>query len=517
MPRKTITFDDFSGGDWGIVEAWNAPKNSFSATNMIVTQTGELCVRPGMKKTNPTGLANGVVWGLGQKAEGSNEVWFGQGTAVREFNPTSVPADALSTASGALTGTPTGLLSVYLIGQSVYLGTSAGVYLYNSGSNAVSSLLAGVDAGPGIAQYGDRLVIVNETVDNTEIRYSAAADFTSWPAANVLPIGGANGIAALLPQRNHLLILKADEGIYMITGALGVNETLRRVAQSVTVANQHSAAVTLNQDVWFVIGRIGVPTRFDGANIHPASHITLPRAVTAEAIVVAPTVFEDRNGLIAYTQMTGGTPQVWLYHLGVWTKHSFGVDFEPFCASLATSHRVIADNDGARALSSGFVFTDGGAAGATPNFYTWVPTIDRPGSETETTGLAPERAGDDSASQVEGSVTFPEWHSEDGSEVTVRQVIVDFRSWNTGGSATNHFSMYVNGLRRYDTTSPQASTAVEFDQAGSSSATSGTIQRRVYNFGDQGPAGGFQLVFTAIRGLAIQRIHVVVDVEPPRW
>jgi hypothetical protein len=155
---------------------------------------------------------------------------------------------------------------------------------------------------------------------------------------------------------------------------------------------------------------------------------------------------------------------------------------------------------------------DGGAAGAAPNFYVWDPTLDTPGIE----GGSQSRAGDDSSTALSGTLTFPEWWSQDAAEVYVRSVIVDFKSYNTGSATNNHFDLTVNALRRYQAGAAQASTTQSWDQAAASSSASGTLRREIIGYGEQGMGNGAQLAFTNVRGIAIERVTMILESQPVR-
>ena len=49
MPnRKVISYDDFSGGDYGILEPWRAPPGTWTGKNMVLYDDGGLGPRNGM-------------------------------------------------------------------------------------------------------------------------------------------------------------------------------------------------------------------------------------------------------------------------------------------------------------------------------------------------------------------------------------------------------------------------------------------------------------------------------------
>lgn len=509
MGRVVIQYDDFSGGDHGLREEWKAPKNSFSATNMRVYSTGELGVRAGVKDITPTsGGANGVVQSLYAYKDGNNRFVSIHANQHRQF---TLGGTTFTNTAGITADAVAYLATVNE--DSVYAYVAADKpYLLAPGS--VTGLTGAPTTGVLIAEFGDRLVL--SIASSNTIRYSAAANYNSWPAANVLAIGDTNSeISGLVVQRGALIVFK-PEGIFAVTGALGVNETLRKVSSAmgpsrVWFPTLSTAIVTPDDIAWFTPQAGGNSVAaWDGARVTPVRKI--PDPIYQHAFPM--TAREQRGVLLANNAGATAPTECWTYSEGAWTYHQLGINaaitnVNPSVASLAVGASLV--NYPIDVL----LFTDGGGASVQPKFYSWVSTLDRPGFESG--GVLGERAGDLSTSAVSGSVTFPEWHTDDGSEVTVRSVIVDFRSWNTGASTTNHFDLVVNAVRLYDGSSPVASGTLSFDQAVASSSTSGTIQRRAFSVGDQGPAGGFQLAFTNIRGVAIQRITVIVDTSPPRF
>lgn len=499
MAKKTIVLEDFSGGDHGTLGAWKSPPGTFSATNMFVTRKGELCVRPGLIKINPSGLANGVVHGFGMTPVGDNDVWFVQGTAVRTFSATS--ANNLKTSATALAETPTAPLDAIFSGSTVYLASLTDkLYALTPQTGATLPTVAALTGSPGAATielYGDRLVVGR--IDGSfgyRLRYSDAADFNSWPAANFIDVGDDFGIAKLFTQRNHLVIMK-PRSLHVLTGTLGSSPVLRDVAKINGPSDHLHAAIMYPGNIWY--GGLGTnyPTDFNGTMANQLQY--LEKLTTFDQFNGFPpthgvAVHRGQDNHVFFVDGTGNKGV--MNQFGIWTYHEFGVDVTGYTTPSMPTDGII-------------LFCDGGAAGATPNFYALNTVDDTPGLESGGGGFM--RAGDDSSTALSGSVTFPEYFSPTGEEMYVRSVVVDFRSWNTGSATNNHFDLTVDMLRRYDGTSPTSSSTVSFDQAAATSSTSGTIQRRVYGFGEQGRGSGFQLRFAACKGIAIQRIIVEVE------
>ena len=98
----------------------------------------------------------------------------------------------------------------------------------------------------------------------------------------------------------------------------------------------------------------------------------------------------------------------------------------------------------------------------------------------------------------------------------MRGVIVDFTAWDSGALNANLLTLTVAALRRYGTIAESVSAPQSWTEPVASSTTSGITERVHLAFGDQGHGGGFQLRFTAVRGVAIRAITVEGDVTERR-
>lgn len=508
MARRVEQYSDFSGGEFDQIGPYRAPKNSWTGTNMLVYRTGELGVRKGLKRVTGPTFAAGNVERLLPSGFG-NEFLFTQGTAVRLVSGIDGSA-SLVTLSGSLSGAGAFSGSPYFSDEDVsYVATSAGLGKVDPSSLTVSSLTGSPGGADALVRYGKRLIVGG--VSGSEIRYSAAANFNSWPSDNVIAVGDTTSVIGLYVQRGHLVIMKNAQ-TFVLTGVPGENETLREVdSYTAGFDGQRSGVVERNGPLWVGWTRNGFVSHFNGSIWQDESQFNLESGGGGTGIVGAEAI---KYGYRGHVFLYGVSPTVSLLlrHHGVWSKHILpviaagGSDIKPIIETRS-------GGQGPNGNSSLLIITDTGTGSVAPKFYMLKTGEDSPGLESGTF----QRAGDDSTTPVTGSVDFPEWHSPNASEVFIRSVIVDFRSWNTGGSQTNHFDLAVKTLRRYDATESATGT-VSFDQAVASSSTSGTIQRRVFNLDDTGqPTAGFQLSFTNIRGVAIQRIHVVIDDGPARW
>lgn len=515
MARQTLVFDNFQGGDTGRKGLFNAPKNAYSATNLLLYRTGELGVRSGFREVTPSGVATGAVLML---AEWGNKVYYIQDTALRYFTPSST-ASSVTTLANSFTGTPS--LPSYDNGQADFLfiaTNNAGAYKADGGT---LTALTSSPNGTSIARYGTRLVIAKSTLGTIE--YSADNVFTTW--GNTIIVDN-DTITALKNQRNGLTIMFSNS-IWVLNGTLSVNESVRRVSRT-RGAVDHLAAWVNEFDSLYYAGSVATgqgdtaPIRFDGA--YPKrldNQIIMPAYASGSNTRVSGISSNHPEGVAFFypNQAAGDLDDAWflIYMNGVWTKHrtTLGLDM-----GLCTVRLPFFQDSGSTSselrYGATLVSSDGGAVGVAPKFYGLVLDMDRPGSETVVdTGQAPERAGDASAEAVEGEVTFPEWHADPGYEVRVRDVIVDFRAWDTGASNTNHFDITVAALRTYDN-GPVESITQEWDEDPSYSEPSGTQKRVTFSLGDQGSGNAFQVSLSSMRGIALVRYFVVVEVTPIR-
>jgi hypothetical protein len=515
MARSVVEYKDFSGGEYGRLGAWRAPKNAWTGSNMLVYRTGELGVRPGLKKlTVTTNVPEAELYFLA--SDGSGTVYTNS-AGVRH----------VYTFNGAATGGTTAgtkINNALAVSDSingwVRPGRGSRIYIttdltqsYDVTSTA-STALTGSPDGNLLALYGDRMV----HADGATVSYSDAADFNSWPVDNFFLVGPTNTrITGLWAQRTHLLI-GTTEGFYVLTGPPDTG-TLRQVTTTegpqANAPNtglqivQSAEAVAHDSRVLYVPELLNVPAWHDGVREAPVMHleadarpcgaIALKRC-RSQAFLSRPAGTTPVSGTVAHALVQS---------YGAWSYHNFGAASFTMNGMLATEIALVSSFERNR----GLLLLADPPVGSAPTFYHLVLGQDSPGIE----GQSYQKAGDDSTSQVSGSVTFPEWHSDTAQDVLVRTVVVDFRSWDTGGSNTNHFDLTVDALRRFDSTSPNSSATQSWNQTGSSSSASGTIQRQVFGFGDQGCGNGFQISLTNIRGVAIQRIQVVVDSVPPRF
>lgn len=519
MTRRVVQYDNVSGGEFGRHGAYDAPLNSFSGLNMLVTFDGNLTVRPGLKKLPITGMPNGIIRAFGRTNVASADMFFAGGSDGKSVYSFSVTSDNLrGPASTKLTAVPTAPCAWVAVVNDVYITSLAeGSYKISPSAVAIPVVtkLTGVAGGTCISTYQDRIAIGGLTGaggTSNRIQFSDPSAFTTWPSTNFDDIGDAFDIQAIHPQRGHLLIGKPLGGWYVYNGspasgsgsaAVAGNETVRQVSHTRNGPTAWPTSTLINADdtVWFVGEGVNWPGLMNGTQPLFLRQLTTIGTPIFNAAAFPPpigvTEFGGRDsGVVVLTSNSDVSfPYYSLAKINnVWTTHAFG-------KSTSGWHAAGLDNI--------IVTTDGGAAGAPANVYAWFASLDRPGFASDSFA----QPGDDSTSPVVGTFDLPEWHHPQNNEFKVRTVTVDFTTWNNGASANNHFDFVVRALRTWDATGdPITSATNTFDQAVSSSSTTGTIQRRIFSVGGDIPHGdGFQLSFTNCKGISIQRIQVGLD------
>lgn len=488
-PTKTLSYDNFTGGEFGVLGR-SAPPNSFTARNMILYDDGSLGCRSGQKDMSPSGLVAGKVMGMGHSGITDADAWLCIADKVYGWN--RFTGTGLFTYGGSLASTPTKPLGVVLIAEDTYV-TSFGDKVYKLTRTAVpAGTITAIAAGPGgrdVTLYRDRLVVAGPSGNENRLRFSAAGDFTSWPAANYVDVGYGYGLSKIFAQRQHLTLFTQNE-TWLITGTLGVDETLRAIQTTRGPLSTGDAVLTTDGTIWYAPLFMPYPASFDGAQAHHLRHLSTGAYATQTTSPEFAAYAPDEPGIVMLVHTTDNN--AWVKRNGVWTQHTFGKTMK-YLGWLS---------------GSGIFATDGGAAATIPKVYEWNLFANHPGSPTADARTQPKDG--DSANAPVAYVYLPEHWSPSDREVLVRSVTVDFKKWNTGMAQTNHFDLTVDIFGRHPgSAAPTATSASQsFDEAGASSSGTGTRDRRVFKIGDQGFGAGFQVKLDACRGVAIIAVHV---------
>lgn len=530
--RQTVTFDDFSAGDFGAEAAWRAPRNSFTGTNILRYADGSLGPRNGLKALTLSGDAmTGVVKAWGRLlVSATNLIWLVVDATAYVMSITGVVDSCgaigitpVEPPQGVPKGTKTYLT---VLGDSLWVVDHiAGTIAQNTAYSAGPPEVGGRPGLRCIAQYGERTLAGGAVPDSgtagkapdgttapgNRLYFSAASDPTKWPAANYIDIGDTSlDICAITPQRTHCMIATTDGSWWILTGVPGVNPVLRQALQGVSPAYPHHVAPLGNGNLAYYIGSStdngsqAALGEFTGSQVRLYDKIPFGSGRRTTPYPTA-TVMPLKNADDWFCQSGHGADNTMaLRQLGAWTKHQWQVSGVTLSGLALTNLPGIGQE----------FFTDGGAASTTPKIYQWRSYNTRP-AFTADSFMQP---GDASTTPFTASFTTPEWFDPQGREVSVEAVTVDFTSWDTGSGSTNHYDLNVISTRVYNAGSSTSST-VNFDQASGSSAatTAGTRQRKRHDFSNLIEGNGFQLVFSALRGVAIQKIQVHLRIDPPRF
>ena len=499
MPTETIIFDSFRGGEYGQLGASGAPPDSFTGLNVMVFLDGSIGPRPGMISLAPSGIPTGAIWGIiGIGRTVTRGIVFGVGDTVHGF--TFSPLGAVGSI-GTLAGTPsTKPVKMVQYGPSLAYAAVYGDkgYKIDPATPAVTAL-ASFPACRVCGVYGERMIAANTAANPNRVYYSAAADFTSWPALNYFDVGSSWPIQHVEDARSRLAVANSGSEWWTLSGVPGVNGTLRRAPRADVSPFAPNHVARLGETLWFLPASSDFPAQFTGAVADKLRlrHLAFAGGTSElDAGNYGAAALPSSETLIFTNSDTG---KALLFHNDAWSIHTLPSGVGPY---------VTAVSDGGVEVNRGaLIFCDGGGASTAAKFYALYPTLGRPGKVSDTIA----QPGDGSTTPLTANFTTAERWARNGTEMTVRSVTVDFVKWNTGAAVTNHIDLTVRNLYRTGVGGTKDSTTAEWDEAASVTTADKTPDRAVLTFGDQGPAHGFKLVFENLRGVAIRRVTVHLE------
>lgn len=542
MARNFVYYDAFAKGETGLHGDYLDGYRLFRGI-LIYTGTwhgyniqrnidGSIGPRPGLFPYTLTGLPNGKTAGLSRSAFTAKTGIIVVGTGVYLFDTTNTASQAVVSA-GTLGSAPTSPVAIVYSGNFAYL-TNPGDKTYQIDlSAATTTAIPNTPGGSCISFYNQHLVIGNCTggtgggasngnrlifSDNYTPGNAAPNQYPFQAAPTFADIGDAWQITGLFNQRSHLAISKQNAW-FVYQGEPAINAVVRQVNTNAGPLLQQNAFLLRDGLIVFVPLNTDMPVTFNGSAIQEMRHLRFANGVyvTAGAIPASFGAIELNQPqdflLLAGHDNTGGADKGVLYHNGAWSYHNFGVNTS---GNLTKNAGVV-------------IMADDGAVGAPPNVYAWPTDLDRPVKVGDSFGAIADGSAAASGSVANSNyVEFPEWESRDGSEVVVRAVHVSFKKWNTGTTQTNHLECRVISTRQYNkpgtvqgpagfaTAQGQPSLWQPWDEAPSLTTTDGQYQHHVFKIGDQSTGNGFKLAFQNLRGVAIQKIQVILDIMPTR-
>lgn len=495
--EQTITFDDWSKGEWSVLGEIKAQPGSFTATNMIVRANGTIGPRAGLKNVTPASMPNGLLLALEAGPTPGKDGLFIIGNTVYYFDlftPATSP-----TSMGTLGTTPSVVLAPFLATTKFYVAVPGDATYELDPIAGTTTALTDSPGGHIVLQFGARLLVAESTSSN-RLFVSDPSDFNSWPVDNFIDIGDDWQITAMIVQKNQLAIIKR-EGIYVLSGTPTVSEFVRRVDTMTGPLQPWQARADQDDTVYFIQAFGRNPAIFDGTDGQQISYLKALDGARDDTDPTPPTQRgvetidgETTASTVVYANRdVGGSDVLVVKHNNTWTKHVTSVGI----SGMTTT------------ANGQFVITDGGGSSTPAKIYTTRFDLGRPAFTSD--GLA--SVGDDSSTPLVANLTLPEWRSPDGMEVGVESVLIDGIKWNTGATATNHAEVTVFSLAGFMRPGKQATVTQSFDEAGSSASTGGTEVRLQFNFEDI-RGGGFQIVIENIRGLDIRSVEVTLANNP---
>jgi hypothetical protein len=519
--RRIIDFDNFAGGEYGILEPWRAPPGSWTGKNIVQYDNGSLGPRNGLREITLSTAIPGTIYSAGpyiQRTQSSLWVMVDNGGS-RSIKV--IDRDGVVT---SITGTPPAFTEPVesLVHENVEYFSVCGHQTYKIAAGAWTA----IPNSPGtrcFTKYGERFLAAGGDASPkgpsgslspaNRIWYSAPDDPEDWPSLNFIDVFGS--IVGLFPQRSHLVVI-TTEGWWIITGVPGVNDTLRRqnrsefptwptqatvIEPSMNLAYVHGSLQERDGETEGEIAThsLGV---FSGTTVEYASHIPFG---SGQNILTTPPTYEavtlrGPEDLLVQGGIDTAKNRAVLFRNRAWQRIEWQapVDLLGWCISMRRTDR------------HQFLSHQGG----TVRLFEWMAYNNRPAFTSDVR----KKPGDASTTPFTAEFTLPEWHDDQGSNAGLVDLVVDFTSWNTGSPATNHFEIVPTVLRTFSDEAQAAPTLV-FDEAGSASAATlrGTRRRIRFPAVARGLDGtGFQLAFKALRGVAINRVQVLVEIDGPR-
>ena len=273
---------------------------------------------------------------------GTNLIWFayrdaGAGAIVvntvdtsdnnSPFVPVAAPLGSVATTGGQ---------SVDVSNTSrSFFPTNAGILKMDWIANTLTLIAASPAVSHCVAIHGDRMVSAQGAV----LRYSAPADFNTWPVLNTITVGNSriNGIYSV---RSNLVIIKDDYSIWVLTGVPGVNETLREVLPrytgNVDSFDFQAASPTRDGFLWWGVPGMDRPAnqylaRFGGGASKEYSNLEVDAGYSSAGVIrsVAVPLHQSDSVALIGASNTAGNVNLIERHNGVWTKHVLDFSLAP--------------------------------------------------------------------------------------------------------------------------------------------------------------------------------------------
>lgn len=594
MAKKTFALDNFSGGDIGRDWPGQGQTNKFRGVNVWLYPNGAIGPRQPLIRYEPlvSPLPNAsVILATCPGAVGSLPV------AVLDDDRVYNLIDGQSS-----TFCGPGEFDLFgdywhggiqVAAPSAAVATELSKIIDTNVSPPTVSTFTITGAGAWAAsRFGPHIVIVD--FEGATFRWSAPNAGSTWPAANFAT--APSGTYALVQQKNTLLLFSQDElaengDIWAITGVLSVNAILRRVDRGLAgpprfrsfgaKAGGGIRAVGADNVYWINGRYLG---RFDGSEITttpspvPRSVSKIPgfettqRTIFGVADIVPLTEMDEflvigsigkyeyigeADTAASAVSPSGNSRQFLFQHKqsnGAWTCHDPGIYYS-FNNFVSQSNNRLSGFEAIRStrwlrpnvfsfvrdqytlwfVVSGSSIASGQELASAPKQYTMRLRPDMP-DVIHNDG--------DTGEKTKAEFQSAEIWGEDGEELFVRSVTVDYSYQNHNQPVEEHstFEINVEALNLFDQTSKHVSAPQKFVPTGQGVPVDYTYTpglrriesnvpdilpepvlkgdilrgRQVFKFGDQGSGNGFRIHINNWKGIMIHRILVDAEASPAR-
>lgn len=545
-PLLLARFNDFSGGEYGAIGGRHARPNQFTGLNVIPYRDGSIGPRAGAcvltPSPAPTGGVTDIGWTvpsttpvyIGTNADWGRVWWVDRATSanVRYGVIDATPGGSNHLAGGSFVaiaygGSPIGATGGFVSHYNAY---SDHTYIVSTGAAGLNRIehnnnnIVNVTGPTGyaISRFGDRGVIAGIVGNQNRVRFSAANDFTSWPTSNFIDDFSASAITDLVAQRDHLLVISSDMTHHIITGTLGVNDSVREGTNwSETVAGYgyntpgddfHHVNRTHAGDAWGLTYVDRHPIHYNGTAVQILDHIFVGQN-TPGVQYVDPCHMVASRGPNDFV-LIGGVDQSVNYSLmaaafirGAWSLHRFA---NPLGAN--TWPNVV---NACQGPGGAVIWAD--KSGST--FGLWAPTnLQPPGTvgndDLLTKEFYPETdwPGVGNNATFESYFTTAEVYDTRGYEWVGRHVDVRFTSYSRGNGSVSSFDVKLNTLDVKDgvNASVLAGAGTSPSWTETHTASLGTTYRRrvVFDF-PEARGGGLSVTFDNLKGVKIDDVLVM--------
>lgn len=513
-----ITFQDWTGGEFGIMDAGlagRASKQMWTGKNVMVYNTGLIGPRPGLKKITITSMVTGTLQGMDVAVPTSGTgPWFW----IAKANSFYLVDVGAGTVSSAYTGAgPT--MSYPLPNGGAYgpgtLINAKGQGMYTLDHNAKTvAAIASSPHGNCIGFYKTRFVANDDDSHNGDSRMYFSGVFpgwATWSTTNYYDIGSAYANTLMRPFRDGLLIGKESGEMWYLTGVLGTQANLRKLSNGGAPLFEPRGLALDNNICWYFGYAKNYPASFNGAVHTDYKHLqfmgsSITDDTTTPNVRLLPLPWLGTDDWMAISGQAGSASakRMLLFTEGVFTYHTFDVTVDAWAVAVAANIGTSLGQAGS------YIIIADGAGG---NYYKFAPGLDRPAFTSDTSA----QPGDNSTTPFDAYFQTPEWWDDQGNEVRIQKVIVDYESWATGSATANGFTVQADMLHRYGDAATTSGAAVAATGVPAGVTTAGTKMRAVVSAdASWGYGGGFQVKIGAICGCAIRSVTVVLSEETRR-